>query len=55
MPLLPIKFGTSPGGEPIEAAWSHNLDAFYKSLTCDDLPLKGDTNVAACLLAVALA
>ncbi|MEX1997645.1 MAG: hypothetical protein WEA04_03140 [Candidatus Andersenbacteria bacterium] len=31
---------------------NHNLDVFYKSLTCDDLPLKGDTNVAACEQAI---
>jgi hypothetical protein len=31
---------------------SHNLDVFYKSLTCDDLPLKGDTNVEACEQAI---
>ena len=34
------------------AVRSHNLDVFYKSLTCDDLPLKGDTNVAACEVAI---
>ena len=34
------------------AVRSHNLDVFYKSLTCDDLPLKGDTNVTACEQAI---
>jgi len=27
---------------------SHNLDTFYRSLTCDDLPLDSETSVAAC-------
>jgi hypothetical protein len=27
---------------------SHNLEVFYKSMTCDDLPLKNETTVAAC-------
>ena len=34
------------------AVRAHNLDVFYKSLTCDDLPLKSDTNVAACEKAI---
>ena len=31
---------------------NHNLDVFYKSLSCDDLPLGGGTNVAECERAV---
>ena len=30
------------------AVRSHNLDVIYKMMTCDDLLLPGDTNVAAC-------
>ncbi len=31
---------------------SRNLNIIDKSLTCEDLPLKGDTNVAACEQAI---
>lgn len=31
---------------------SHNLDVFYKSLTCDDLPIAGDSSVAECEQAI---
>ncbi len=31
---------------------SHNLDVFYKSLTCGDLPLGSGTNEAACEQAI---
>ena len=31
---------------------SHNLDVFYKSLTCDDLPLKQSMDLAACEQAI---
>src|SRR3989344_1020208 len=31
---------------------SHNLDVFYKSLTCDDLPIQGDSSVDACEQAI---
>ncbi len=34
------------------AVRSHNLDVFYKSLTCGDLPLQGDTNEDACELSI---
>ncbi len=34
------------------AVRSHNLDVFYKSLTCGDLPLGSDTNEAACEQAI---
>jgi len=30
----------------------HNLDVFYKSMTCDDLPLKGNTSVSECEQAI---
>ncbi len=36
------------------AVRSHNLNIIYKSSTCDDLPLKGDTNVAACEQAISI-
>ncbi len=31
---------------------SRNLNIIDKSLTCEDLPLKGDSNVAACEQAI---
>ena len=34
------------------AVRSHNLNVFYKSLTCGDLPLGSDTNEAACEQAI---
>ena len=34
------------------AVRTHNLDVFYKSLTCGDLPLGSDTNEAACEQAI---
>ena len=34
------------------AVRSHNLDVFYKSLTCDDLPIGDGLNTAACEQAI---
>ncbi len=34
------------------AVRAHNLDVFYRSLTCGDLPLGSDTNEAACEQAI---
>ncbi len=41
------RFGRIPRGGAISQS-----QRFYTSLTCEDLPLKGDTNVAACEQAI---